>query len=55
MTGRWAEALTFAVARVRDHVREQGCDHVVDGRASHPRHRLCPRCGSPLREDVATT
>ena len=52
MTGSWAEALTFAVTRVRDHLRQQGCDHVLDGGAPDPRHRFCPRCGSRLREDV---
>ena len=51
MTGRWAEALT-AVTRVRDDLRQQGCDHVLDGRAPDPRHRFCPRCGSRLRDDA---
>ena len=52
MTGRWAEALTFAVTRVRDYLRQQGCDHELDGGAPDPRHRFCPRCGSRLRDDA---
>ena len=49
---RWADALTFAVTRVRDYLRQQRCDHTVDGEAPDPRHRFCPRCGSRLREDA---
>lgn len=53
MTGSWSKALTFAVTRVRDYLRQQGCDHTVDGRRPDPWHRFCSRCGSRLRDEVS--
>ena len=51
--GSWAEALAFCVRRVRDHLRQRGCDHVLASESGATTFRFCPRRGARVGPDGA--